>query len=50
MILVPKSIYMHGLILCVSEGLLSTLLHNYNVCIGAFDLHGLILCEAEDLL
>ena len=39
MILVPKSIYMHGLILCVSEGLLSTLLHNYNVCIGVFDLH-----------
>ena len=37
------SFYLHGLILCVSEGFLSELLCIHNVNIESFDLHGLIL-------
>ena len=37
----------HGLILCVSEDLLSGLLCICNVCMGTFDLHGLILSVSE---
>ena len=38
---------LHGLILCVSEGVLSELLCIHNVGMGTFDLHGLILYVSE---
>ena len=41
---------LHGLILCVSEGLLSELLYAHIVGIGTFDLHGLISCVCEGVL
>ena len=34
----------HGLILCVSEGFLWSLLWSHNACMGTFDLHELIWC------
>ena len=37
----------HGLILCVSEDVLSELLCVHIVDIETFDLHGLILCVSE---
>ena len=39
----------HGLILCVSEGVLSELLHIHIVGMGTSDLHALILCVSEGL-
>ena len=41
---------LHGLILCVSEGVLSGLLCAHIVDIGTFDLHGLILCVSGGVL
>ena len=41
---------LHGLILCVSEGLLSELLCVHIVGIETFDLHELILCVSEGVL
>ena len=41
---------LHGLILCVSEGLLSELLCVHIVGIENFFLHGLILCVSEGYL
>ena len=38
---------LHGLILCVSEGVLSELLCAHIVGIGTFDLRGLILRVSE---
>ena len=40
---------LHGLILCVSEGLLSELLCGHNVGMETYDLHGLILCVSKGL-
>ena len=39
---------LHGLILCVSEGVPSQMLCVHNVDIETFVLHELILCAAED--
>ena len=41
---------LHGLILCVSEGILSLLLCIHTVGKEAFGLHVLILCVSEDYL
>ena len=41
---------LHGLSLCVSEGVSFELLCIHNVGIGTFDLHVLILCASEDFL
>ena len=41
---------LRGLILCVSEGVLSELLCIHIVGMGTFDLHGPILCVSEDFL
>ena len=43
-----KMFALHGLILCVSEGVVLLLLCSHNVCIEMFDLHVLILCASED--
>ena len=40
----------HGLILCVSEGVLFELLCVHIVGMGTFGLHGLILCVSEGVL
>ena len=41
---------LHGLILYVSEGVLSVVLCIHNVCIETVELHGLILCVSEGVL
>ena len=41
---------LHGLILCVSEDVLSEFLCIHNVGMGTFDLHGQILCVSEGVL
>ena len=41
---------LHGLILCVSEGVLSQLLCIHIVGMETFDLRALIACESEDFL
>ena len=41
---------LHGLILCVSEGVLSQLLYVHNVGIEFFHLHGQILCASAGFL
>ena len=43
-------IMLYGLILYVSEDLLSLLLCIHNEGMGSFDLHGLILCVSEGFL
>ena len=40
----------HGLILCVTEGVLSELLCIHNVGMGSFDLHARILYVSEGVL
>ena len=39
-----ETVGLHGLILCVSEGVLYELICIHIVSIETFDLHGLILC------
>ena len=46
----PGPYDLHGLILCVSEGLLSELPCIHIVGMGTFVLHGLILCVFEGFL
>ena len=41
---------LYGLLLCVSEGVLSELLCVYIVDMGTFDFDALTLCESEGLL
>ena len=41
---------LHGLILCVSEGVLSQLICVHNEGMETFYLHGLILCVSEGFL
>ena len=45
-----ETFVLHGLILCVSEGVLSVLLYIHIEGMETFDLHELILCVSEGLL
>ena len=47
LVLFSFSFDLHGLILCVSEGVLSELLCIHIVGMDTFDLHGLIFCGYE---
>ena len=49
-IVVIETFSLHGLISCVSEGVLSQLPCIHNVYMRTFDLHGLTLCVSEDVL